>query len=129
MILFLCFYLYAQQPDRVFYYSKGEKRFLSQRTDKLFVKLIDDADFQSLLSLIQTDETLNLSFFDFESVEHFVVLESKEGKRVSSETLNNFRKNPNVLSVQLMLENNNGMLRALTDEFVVRFKPTTSFGQ
>ena len=65
-ILSLCLALHAQQTGNIFYYSQGEKVFLTERADIMFIKLKKDFDKQNLLSFIRTDETVNLNTLDKE---------------------------------------------------------------
>jgi len=128
-ILFLCLALHAQQIGNVFYYSQGEKVFLTERADIMFIKLKKDFDKQNLLSFIRADETVNLNTLDKEAFESLVILEAKEGKSFSLETLDKFHKNPNICSAHFLFENKNGKLRGVTDEFIIKLKSTTLFEQ
>ena len=124
-MLFFCFSLYAQH----FYYYRGEKIFLTERTDKVFIKLSKNADKQKLLSSIQADEFVKLSSSDENLFDLFAILEEKEGKNISAKTLIEYRENPDVVSIQPLMEYKKGGLQGLIDEFVVKLKPTILFRQ
>jgi hypothetical protein len=49
------FSLNAQQNTTPFYYYQGEKIFLTEKTEKIFLKLATNADKASLLSFIRAD--------------------------------------------------------------------------
>jgi len=122
------------KAEEVFFYFQGEKFFFTERTDKMLIKLSKDADIESLLSLIQTDETVKFSdlmkgetFFDL-SDGLFIFLDAKNNN-IPLETLNKYKDNQNVISAQLLLEYGNGKLQGIFDEFIVLLKPTTSFTQ
>ncbi|MCL2290550.1 MAG: hypothetical protein FWC34_07605, partial [Bacteroidetes bacterium] len=127
--LLFCFYLHAQQAGNDFYYYFGEKIFLTERADKMFIKLTENADTQSLLALMQADESICLDALNKQTFDLFVILETKNGESFSLGTVNKFRENPNIISTQLMLEYESDQLLAPTNEFTVKLKPATSFGQ
>ena len=56
-LIFFCFSLHAQH-SKDFYYYQGEKIYLTERSDKIFIKLWKDADKESLFSLM----TVNFLF-------------------------------------------------------------------
>ena len=127
-ILFLSFSLHAQQPEKDFYYYKGEKIFLSEKSDKILVKIAHEADKQSLWALIKADETVNSDALDEELNLH-ILLKAKEGMSFTIETLLKYRENPNVKSAQFMLEYEKNLLIGLMDEFIIKLKTTTKFEQ
>ena len=128
-ILFWCFSLHAQQQGKDFYYYQGKKIFVTERNDKILLKLLENTDKQSLWELLQEDESINLNVLDEQKLHLHVVLDAKEGKNFSLETLNKFKENSSVKSAQLMLEYENNLLIGLIDEFIVKLKPTTTFLQ
>ena len=123
-VFFLSLSLNAQ-----YYYYQGEKIYLTERTDKMFIKLSENADKQKLLSIINADDSVKLSADYKNSLGLFAVLDAKESINISSATVNKYRNNPNIVSAQLMLEYKNMLLSGLIDEFIVKLKPTTSLKQ
>jgi len=123
-VLFLCFSLNAQ-----FYYYKGERIYLTEKTNKMFIKLAQDADKQKLLSVINADDSVKLSVEDKEYFGFSAILEAKNGMNISASTLNKYRNNPNIMSAELMLLYNDRLLQGIIDEFIVKLKPTTSLKQ
>jgi len=123
-VFFLSFSLNAQ-----YYYYQGEKIYLTERNDKMFIKLSENADKQKLLSIIYADDSVKLSAADEKYFGFSAVLEAKDGINISSATLNKYRNNPDIISAQLMLEYKNMLLSGLIDEFIVKLKPTTSLKQ
>jgi len=101
--IILCFSLNAQQKSENFYYYKGEKIYLQQRTDKIHVKFAPNANRNQIRSQIGNDS-------------------------LSSAAIKLYKENPEVVSANFMLEYN-GVLQGLTDEFVVKLKETTSYRQ
>jgi hypothetical protein len=128
-ILLFCFFLHAQQASKDFYYYFGEKIFLTERTDKIFVKLSQNTDTQTLLSLIQADESLQLIMPDEKVVKSIAILQTTEGKNISVEALSRLREHLNVITAQFMLEYKKDNLLGLVDEFVVKLNPATEFRQ
>ncbi|MDR0619697.1 MAG: S8 family serine peptidase, partial [Bacteroidales bacterium] len=124
------FSLQAQQKASkdVFYYYQGEKIFLTERTDKIFLKLARVANKEKILALIHSDSTVKLSrnlkqdepLPDFLTIE---VSETKTGNIVSA--VERYRANTDVISVSPVLQYNE-TLQGLADEFAVKLKETTS---
>ena len=128
-VLFLCFSLNAQQINYNFYYYFGEKIYLTEKTDKMFIKLSEDADKQELLAIILADDSIKLSAGYEKYFGLSAILEAKENINISPAILNKYRFNKNIISAQLMLEYKNTLLLGLIDEFIVKLKPTTSLKQ
>ena len=125
--LFFSILLTAQQNSENYYYYKGEKIFLTEKADKLLIKLSRNADKQKLLSIVQADEYVQLND-GVEALSDFVILEAKNSTTISFTTLKKYRENPDIVSAQLMLDYH-GALQGLIDEFVVKLQPATSFEQ
>ncbi|MDR1199975.1 MAG: hypothetical protein LBK94_13365, partial [Prevotellaceae bacterium] len=133
--VFICvfFSLQAQQkiPQAVFYYYGREKIFLTEREDKIFLKLAKGANKENLLTSINTNNSVKLSsgvrqsetLPDFLTLE---VLETKTGNIVS--IVEQYKADTNVISASPVLQYNES-LQGLADEFVVMLKETTSYKQ
>ena len=132
VIILLCIYpcwlSFAQQNGKDFYYYFDEKIYLTERVDKMFIKLTKDADRKNMLSFIQKDTLVNLNRLDETTWDYFILLETKEGTYFSLETLTKFKRNPNVLSAQFILENGNNKL-GLSNNFTVKLKSATLMEQ
>ncbi|MDR2292398.1 MAG: S8 family serine peptidase [Prevotellaceae bacterium] len=135
LLVFICgfFSLRSQQNTykEVFYYYAGEKIFLTERTDKVFLKLTKDVNKENLLSSINSDNHVRLSseIKQSESLPDFLTLEVLETKvdNISS-VIERYKANINVVSASLVLQYN-GVLQGLADEFVVMLKKNTSYKQ
>jgi len=122
--------LLQAQPGDLYYYYKGEKIFIQQRKDKLLLKFAPPANKEMLNFFIQRDTSLLLSFDVILSNEylHYAIVENKNGKDVSLATLELFKAKENVVSVVPMLDNYLH-INGITDEFILRLKPTTTMEQ
>jgi hypothetical protein len=127
--ILLCLPFYAQEERSNYYYYFGEKIFLTERTDKMFIKLVKNADKQEVAAFIQEQESVNLNRFNGAAMDNIVLLEAREGKTFSLETLSKFRENPNVLSAHFLLEYENNIMAVLSHHFTVKLKPTTLLEQ
>jgi len=59
--IFFCFSLSAQQASENFYYYQGEKIFLQQRTDKMYLKFAPDVNKGQIRSIVNSDSSLMAS--------------------------------------------------------------------
>ena len=120
------------QPASSFYYSSGEKVYLTQIADKILLKFTPDADKEQILDIIGSDPSLK-SMFDINLDENAalstIVLETKNGKPVPPTTVEFFKSKTEVVSVTYLYQYNGQVLEGLTDEFVVKLKDSTSFKQ
>ncbi|MDR2970470.1 MAG: S8 family serine peptidase [Bacteroidales bacterium] len=126
ILLYLPFY--AQQSGKDYYYYFGEKIFLTERADKLFMKLAQDADKQNVTAMIMEEASVNTDSFSGNISGNIILLDAKEGETFSLGTLTKFKENPNVLSAHLILEYNDIML-GLLNHFTVKLKPATLMEQ
>ena len=131
LILIAGFSCNDNSESQIFYYSSGEKVYLTQITDKIFLKFTPDADKEQILGIIGSDPSLK-SMFDINSDENAalstIVLETKNGKPVPPTTVEFFKSRTEVVSVSYLYQYN-GQLEGLTDEFVVKLKSSTSYKQ
>jgi subtilisin family serine protease len=120
----------AQQPasNEVFYYYYGERIYLSERNDKMLIKLSDMLQKERLLGVIQEDQSLKIA--DNGTISgKFVVLETKDKSNLALETINKYKGSLDVVSALPMLEYNDGVIQGLSDEFIVKLKTGTTLGQ
>jgi len=131
LILIAGFSCNDNSESQIFYYSSGEKVYLTQITDKIFLKFTPDADKEQILGIIGSDPSLK-SMFDINSDENAalrtIVLETKNGKPIPPTTVEFFKSKTEVVSVSYLYQYN-GQLEGLTDEFVVKLKDSTSYKQ
>jgi hypothetical protein len=110
--VFICGFLslQAQQKSKEeFYYYQGEKIFLTERTDKIFLKLTKGANKASMLALIRSDSIVKLStdvkqselLPDFLTLE---VRESKIGTKIPVSKVEQYKINVNVISASPILQ-------------------------
>ena len=127
--IFLSFTLNAQQKSDHFYYYKGEKIFL-QSTDKLFIRLEPNINNEQLLhTLINCDTSMFIYKACLKNkVYHFAIFEAKDRKAISSVTIECYKTKEEVISATHLLQYYH-TLQGLTDEFIVKLKPTISFIQ
>jgi len=130
LTIFFCFSLSAQQASENFYYYQGEKIFLQQRTDKMYLKFAPDVNNGQIRSIAISDTSLmvpgtNLSD---DHPAHSAIVEAKKGRQISSATIESYKKQPEIVSATPLFQYNNTE-QGLTDEFVVKLKETTSYAQ
>ena len=123
--------LNAQQGSREsFYYCQDKKIYLQQKTNLIFLKFTPNADRKQIENIINSDielqPMLGANFDDCFSI--YAVLEEKNGENISLTTIETFKTNPYVIFATSLFEYNN-ILQVLTDEFVVKLKPSTSYTQ
>jgi subtilisin family serine protease len=127
--VFLCFRLSAQSGED-FYYYFGEKIFLQQRTDKIYLKLAPKVSKKSLLSLVDKDESLQLTSYVAleDSIFNFAILEVKNKKEGARTTIESYKAMTEVISATYLFQHNS-VIYGFADEFVIKLKQTTSFAQ
>jgi hypothetical protein len=110
----------------VFYYYQGEKIFLTERTDKIFLKLAKGANKEKILALIYSDSTveLSLNLEQDEPLPDFLTLEVTKTGNIAS-VVERYRANTDVISASPVLQYNE-ILIGLADEFTVKLKEMTS---
>ncbi|MCL2290562.1 MAG: hypothetical protein FWC34_07670 [Bacteroidetes bacterium] len=124
------FALYAQQNNENFYYYQGEKIFLQQSANRLFVKFSQNANREQIYTLINNHSlqlTSNMNIDD--NYLDFAIFETKnENDIVSFATVESFKANPAIISATPLFMYND-VLQGLTDEFAVKLKSTVSYNQ
>jgi len=126
----LCVSMNAQQVSENFYYYQGEKIFLQQRTDKIYLKFVQNVSKEQIKSIISNDTSLlasGITLYD-DYIPNSIIFEAKGGKQISAATIESLKNRAEVISVNLLFQYNNAQ-QGLTDEFVVKLKGTTSYGQ
>jgi hypothetical protein len=124
-----------EDMSSLFYYYLGEKIFITQVKDKIFIKFAPTPSKEQLLALIGRDVSLrltddnSLSFLEKGSSLRVAVLETKDGNSIPKATVEFFKAKEEVVSVEYVFQLNGGKLQGLTDEFVVLLKATTSYAQ
>ena len=115
----------------LFYYYGYEKIYLTQVTDKICLKFASGYSKQQLLSFISSDASLQSTSSTYleDGSLRFAVLETKDGNEITKSTIDFFKGKDEVVSVEYLFQWNVGKFLGITDEFVVRLKETTSYGQ
>jgi hypothetical protein len=82
------------------------------------------------LGLIHSDNAVKIisNLQSSESLPDEIILESKTNGNISLAKLEQYKSNSNVVSATFILEYN-GIMQGLTDEFIVKFKESTSYEQ
>jgi len=109
----------------------GEKIYLQQQTDKIYLKFAPDTNKEQIRKVIGKDtSSLLMSKANLDNTSlRFAVLESKnERTAISTSTLESYKARAEVVSANYLFEYN-GQLLGLTDEFIVKLKETTSYNQ
>ena len=116
--------------DGLFYYYFDKKMAIDQTEDKIFVKFTSDSDKEKIQALINSSSLriINDTYWD-EGIFRFAALKTMDGKHVPLETIEFFKKSPEVVSVEYLIGNNNGSLTGLTDLFMINLKEATSYAQ
>ncbi|MDR1983545.1 MAG: S8 family serine peptidase [Prevotellaceae bacterium] len=120
------FSLNAQQKlNKDFYYYQGEKIFLKERPDKLFLKFAQNADKKEMRDMIKSKKSVKLTT---NNIEKFAIIEANNETNVPLSVLEEFKTNRDIVSAVPLFQYNE-VLQGLTDEFVIKLKPTTSYEQ
>jgi len=129
-ILFFLSLNAQQNSEKFYYYYKGEKIFIQQRKDKVFLKFAATIDRKNLNMLIGVDTSLQLT--SHVSLDNnlfcYTVLETKDGMDISLATFEFYNTQEEVVSINPLFEYCKE-LNGITDEFIVKLKPTTSIEQ
>ena len=118
--------LSAQQSNEHFYYYKGEKVFLQQRTDKIYLEFAPNADKEQIRALTGRNTPLQRTSDSRFSTS--AILEAKGGNSISPADIDFYKAKDEVVSAIPLFQYNKS-LQALTDEFIVKLKPTTSYAR
>ena len=119
--------------NEIFYYYGDEKIYLHQKEDMIFIQFTKDAKKDQLITLINSFDYLQLSFEpqlgEINNI-RAAVLETKDGKPISTAVIDFFKKQPEVIyaSYPLFVENERSLF-AYSDEFLITLNPSASFEQ
>ena len=116
----------SEELPEIYYYASGEKIYPQQVTDKIYLRFTSEATKEQLLAIIGSNTYLQVysSHFD-EGFRQSAVLVSKDGNRVPLLAIQYFKEREEVISAEYLLQSN----AAITDEFMVTLKETTSYKQ
>ena len=121
------------EEDIFFYYFFDEKIFLDQVTNKICLKFETNISEEQLLAIVNSVTSLQLTDNHFGSLYRstlcFAILETKDGVPVPVSTINSFKARSKVISVEYLYQHNGGKFQAITDEFTVKLKKTTTYAQ
>jgi len=119
----------TEEDEIFFYYYFGEKIFLQQIKDKIYLKFTQEAQEEQLRSIVNSDASLQPTSYIYlgEGTFRFAVLESKDGLQIPLSAIESFKTKTEVVSVTYLYQYNKFI--GLTDEFVVKLKETTSYEQ
>jgi len=123
---------YRKYDGDNYYYYGGKKNFMRQRADKIFLHISPDASVEQIQAIINSDPSLRLAIRqNWEDYYHlgslYLYLETKNGSRIPAVTLESFKKKEGVIYASY-LSNVNPFV-AITNEFLVKLKPETSYKQ
>ena len=123
-----------QVPTSFFYYYWSEKIYLQQVTDKMLLTFAPNTNKEQILAIIGSDTSLQPAFgINYNEPENYapryVFLETKNGKPISSATLDSFRSKSEIVSVSYayQVEGDSHGFMAVTDELIVQLMPRTSY--
>ena len=118
--------------EEFFYYYFGEKIFLKQVKDKIYLNLSPYISEEQYQELIRKDASLRQiqSFPVWRGGDpyFFAALETKDGNQIPLTIIDSFNKREEVVSVEYMYLYN-GHLQGLTNKFVIKLKETTTYAQ
>ena len=128
------------QSDDPFYYYYGEKFFIPQLKDKIYIRFAPDADIEQVRSLIGMDTLTLQPMYEINWDEfhlwppHYgfrTVLKTIDGNPISTEIIEHFRNSPVVVSVAYLLgyKEHEPQYISFPNEFIVKLKETTSYEQ
>jgi len=125
-----------ENEEYLYYYYQDEKFYVKQIKDKLFLNFAQNVTNKQALDIFGSFSSLRLTsdipmhnMWD-QSPQKYIVIENKNGKAISSEILESFKKSDDIISVSyLYLEVEGGKLHGLLDRFVVKLKETTTYTQ
>jgi len=126
---------YSKNESEYFYYYYDKKNFLSQRKDKISLKFHKDVGMEKFLTIVNSDASLRLGFtnryFNLETYFglHWYILETKNGSRIPSATIESFKEKEEIVSATYMFWGHNYTPFAIMDDFLLTLKPTTSYEQ
>ena len=121
----------SQQELEQFYYCYDDKIYVSQTTDRIFVKFAQNASREQLNDIVSRNASLQPTSDTSldEGYVRFAVLEAKDGRSISASTVESFMRKPEVVWATYMLQGSTGMYHSFTDEFLLMLKQTTSYAQ
>ena len=94
---------YCEYEGDNYYYSQGEKVFLQQRADKIFLQIMPDTGIEKIQAIINSDASLRLVFnerweeYYLPGWETCISLETKDGSRIPKSTLESFKAREEVV--------------------------------
>ena len=115
----------------LYYYYDNPKIFLQQRTDKILLTFADSISEKRIESIINSDISLNLVYKGTMSSPVFF-LESKDEFHIPLATLEFFKTRQEIVAATYLFQimpKWSDMFSGITDEFIVKLKPTTSYAQ
>ena len=121
----------ARQGSDPFYYYFDEKVYLQQTSDQVLLKFAPNANKERLLAIVGSDASLQATSrcnFDEGNTLRLAVLKSKDGKRISSSTLESYKAKEDVLSATYLFQVESSVA-GFMDEFLLMLKPSTSYAQ
>ena len=104
---------------------------MQQTTDQILLKFAPNVHKDQLLATVGSDISLQATSrcnFDEGSTLRIAVLKSKDGKRISSATLESYKAREEVLSATYLFQAGSSTA-GLMDEFLLKLKPATSYAQ
>ncbi|MDR2962158.1 MAG: S8 family serine peptidase [Bacteroidales bacterium] len=128
--IFFSLFLKAQEQSEYFYYYQGEKIFLQQIPNKLFIRFTKNINKEQVQNLIKNSRLqLSPDSNIEESTINFIILETKNEKDIPLfTTRETIITNPEIVSVAPIFKYNE-ISQGLTDEFVVKLQEWTSYEQ
>jgi hypothetical protein len=121
------------QAEDVFYYSRDKKIFVKERADKVFLildlKIATEEKMEDLISEIESFGLVADIGTEEKVISPFVLIETKNGNDVPSTLYESCKANEMILSATNVLECEDGTFQGLTDEFAVKLKSPSFYGQ
>ena len=120
----------AYGQNQVFYYYEGNKVYLTEQKELVLIHLKKGADKSKVQQLILTDLNFLLPKRQKDKpLSEYIVLESSLGLLPTNPSLLRYLNSEEVLSATFMLRYGNQTNQGITDEFIVKLKPSTTIEQ
>ena len=116
--------------EKCYYYCLGEKIFLNQVSNKIFLQFTSDAEQAQMRALVGINESLKLidGAYCYDGNLRFAALVSKEGKPIESTVLESFKAQAKIAFVTYIYLYEHSY-QGLLDVFAVKLKENTTYEQ
>jgi hypothetical protein len=131
LYILFCLSLNAQNNNEpLYYYYQGEKIYLQQKENMIFLKFAPNANNEQINSIIRNSVFLKPmnDRSSGETFSHFVILETPNMEAISLNTIESYKAIEEIVSATYVFQYN-AALQGLTDEFVIKLKEGVAYAQ